>query len=74
MARAHFDRGGEDICPRNMHALVYELLVLHDTPKVRYIDPKALISSVTPFEGAISAWEKTGRREGIKNIIEGVRE
>lgn len=38
------------------------------------VNPKALISSVTPFEDAISAWEKTGRGEGIKNLIEGVRD
>jgi D-xylulose reductase len=37
-----------------------------------HVNPKALISSVTPFEDAISAWEKTGRGEGIKNLIEGV--
>jgi D-xylulose reductase len=32
-----------------------------------------LISSVTPFENAPEAWEKTGRGEGIKNLIEAVR-
>jgi D-xylulose reductase len=36
------------------------------------VNPKALLSSVTPFEDAISAWEKTERGEGIKNLIEGV--
>jgi len=39
-----------------------------------HVKPKALLSSVTPFEEAISAWEKTGRGEGIKNLIEGVRD
>lgn len=39
-----------------------------------HVRPKALLSSVTPFEEAISAWEKTGRGEGIKNIIEGVQD
>jgi D-xylulose reductase len=38
------------------------------------IKPKALISSITPFEEAISAWEKTGKGEGIKNLIEGVKD
>lgn len=33
-----------------------------------------LISSVTPFEKAPEAWEKTGRGEGIKNLIEGLRD
>lgn len=35
---------------------------------------KELISSVTPFEKAPEAWEKTGKGEGIKNLIEGVRD
>ncbi|PCG94036.1 Alcohol dehydrogenase superfamily, zinc-type [Penicillium occitanis (nom. inval.)] len=35
---------------------------------------KELISSVTPFERAPEAWEKTGKGEGIKNLIEGVRD
>jgi D-xylulose reductase len=39
-----------------------------------HIRTKALISSVSPFEDAITAWEKTGRGEGIKNLIEGVRD
>ncbi|KAH8694210.1 chaperonin 10-like protein [Talaromyces proteolyticus] len=34
---------------------------------------KDLISSVTPFENAPDAWEKTARGEGIKNLIEGVK-
>jgi len=33
-----------------------------------------LISTVTPFEKAPVAWERTGRGEGIKNLIEGVRD
>ncbi|KAF4970359.1 hypothetical protein FSARC_2615 [Fusarium sarcochroum] len=36
------------------------------------IRPKMLLSSVTPFKDATSAWEKTGRGEGMKNLIEGV--
>ncbi|CAG8283181.1 unnamed protein product [Penicillium salamii] len=35
------------------------------------VDLKPLISSITPFERATEAWEKTGRGEGIKNLIEG---
>ena len=35
---------------------------------------KALLSSVTRFEDATEAWEKTSRGEGIKNLIEGVRD
>ena len=31
---------------------------------------KPLISSVTPFERATEAWEKTSRGEGIKNLIQ----
>lgn len=38
------------------------------------VNLSALLSSVTPFEEAISAWEKTARGDGIKNLIEGVRE
>lgn len=34
---------------------------------------KELISSVTPFEKAPEAWERTGKGEGIKNLIEGVK-
>lgn len=40
----------------------------------RLIDVKPLISSVTPFERATEAWDKTKRGEGIKNLIEGVRD
>jgi D-xylulose reductase len=35
----------------------------------RVINLKALVSSVTPFEKATEAWEKTSRGEGIKNLI-----
>jgi D-xylulose reductase len=38
------------------------------------VDVKPLITSVTPFEKATEAWEKSGRGEGIKNLIEGVRD
>ncbi|KAL4882742.1 GroES-like protein [Aspergillus karnatakaensis] len=33
---------------------------------------KPLISSIVPFDKASEAWERTGRCEGIKNLIEGV--
>ncbi|KAL0258732.1 hypothetical protein SLS55_006235 [Diplodia seriata] len=33
---------------------------------------KPLISSEVPFERATEAWERTGRGEGIKNLIRGV--
>ncbi|KAL6152993.1 hypothetical protein ACJQWK_04257 [Exserohilum turcicum] len=36
------------------------------------VDVKPLISSVTPFEQASEAWEKTSRGEGTKNLIRGV--
>lgn len=35
---------------------------------------KPLISSIVPFERATEAWEKTMKGEGIKNLIEGVRD
>lgn len=38
------------------------------------VQVKPLISSVTPFEDATKAWEKTASGEGIKNLIEGVRD
>lgn len=38
------------------------------------VDVKPLISSVTPFERATEAWDKTARGEGVKNLIEGVRD
>lgn len=34
------------------------------------VNLKPLISSITPFEMATEAWEKTGRGEDIKNLIE----
>lgn len=36
------------------------------------ISVKPLISSVTPFNRATEAWDKTARGEGIKNLIRGV--
>ncbi|KAH7086410.1 chaperonin 10-like protein [Paraphoma chrysanthemicola] len=38
------------------------------------IDVKPLISSLTKFENATEAWEKTSRGEGIKNLIQGVQD
>ncbi|KAL3468128.1 GroES-like protein [Aspergillus heterothallicus] len=38
------------------------------------VSVKPLISSIVPFEQAAEAWERTGRGEGIKNLIEGVRD
>jgi D-xylulose reductase len=38
------------------------------------VDVKPLISSVTPFEKATEAWERTGRGDGIKNLIQGVQD
>ncbi|KAI3559710.1 hypothetical protein CABS01_14758 [Colletotrichum abscissum] len=38
------------------------------------VKPKAMLSSVTPFGTATLAWDKTARGEGVKNIIEGVRD
>lgn len=35
------------------------------------VSVKSLISSITPFENATEAWEKTRRGEGIKNLIRG---
>lgn len=37
------------------------------------INTRALISSITPFENATAAWDKTANGEGIKNLIEGVK-
>jgi D-xylulose reductase len=39
-----------------------------------HIKHRELISSISPFEDAILAWEKTGKGQGIKNLIEGVRD
>jgi D-xylulose reductase len=50
----------------------YELAVSLLAKKL--VDVKPLISSVTPFEKATEAWEKTGRGEGIKNLIQGVQD
>ncbi|KAK2591327.1 hypothetical protein QQS21_010980 [Conoideocrella luteorostrata] len=38
------------------------------------ISVKAMISSSVPFEKATEAWEKTRKGEGIKNLIEGVKD
>ncbi|KAG9187964.1 D-xylulose reductase [Alternaria panax] len=38
------------------------------------INVKPLISSITPFEKATEAWERTSRGEGIKNLIRGVQD
>ncbi|KAK1845816.1 xylitol dehydrogenase [Colletotrichum chrysophilum] len=38
------------------------------------INTKALLSSITPFENATAAWDKTANGEGIKNLIEGVKD
>ncbi|KAF4826042.1 D-xylulose reductase A [Colletotrichum tropicale] len=38
------------------------------------INTKALLSSITPFENATAAWDKTASGEGIKNLIEGVKD
>ncbi|KAF2456241.1 sorbitol dehydrogenase [Lineolata rhizophorae] len=40
----------------------------------RDISLRPLISSVTPFEQATTAWDKTGKGEGIKNLIQGVKD
>ena len=36
------------------------------------VSVKELISNIVPFEDAPLAWEKTGKGEGIKNLIKGV--
>lgn len=38
------------------------------------VSVKPLISSEVPFEQASEAWERTGRGEGIKNLIRGVQD
>lgn len=38
------------------------------------IDVKPLMSSMTPFEDATAAWEKTAKGEGIKNLIRGAQD
>lgn len=50
----------------------YELAVKY--VQTGRVDVKPLISSMTRFEDATEAWEKTARGEGIKNLIEGVRD
>lgn len=50
----------------------YELAVKMITKGL--IQVKPMLSSVTPFEEATKAWEKTARGEGIKNLIEGVKD
>ncbi|KAF2623037.1 GroES-like protein [Macroventuria anomochaeta] len=50
----------------------YELAVKLITKGL--VEVKPLISSVTPFEDATKAWDKTSRGEGIKNLIEGVKD
>ncbi|KAF1851613.1 GroES-like protein [Cucurbitaria berberidis CBS 394.84] len=50
----------------------YELAV--SLIKKGLVDVKPLISSVTRFEDATQAWDKTGRGDGIKNLIQGVQD
>ncbi|KAH8723169.1 chaperonin 10-like protein [Phaeosphaeriaceae sp. PMI808] len=50
----------------------YELAVSY--VERRLIDVNLLISSVTKFEDATQAWDKTARRDGIKNLIQGVQD
>jgi D-xylulose reductase len=50
----------------------YELAVGYLRNKL--IDVKPMISSVTRFEDATQAWDKTARGEGIKNLIQGVQD
>jgi D-xylulose reductase len=50
----------------------YELAVSYLRNKL--IDVKPMISSVTRFEDATKAWDKTARGEGIKNLIQGVQD
>ncbi|KAF2853609.1 GroES-like protein [Plenodomus tracheiphilus IPT5] len=38
------------------------------------VDVKPLISSVTPFESATEAWERTASGVGVKNLIRGVQD
>lgn len=49
----------------------YELAVKYLEKKK--IDVKPLISSVSKFEDATEAWDKTARGEGVKNLIQGVQ-
>lgn len=50
----------------------YELAVKYLDAKK--IDVKPLISSVSRFEDATQAWDKTARGEGVKNLIQGVQD
>lgn len=50
----------------------YELAVKLITKGL--VEVKSLISSVTPFEDATKAWDKTANGEGIKNLIEGAKD
>lgn len=50
----------------------YELAVKLITKDLVQVKP--LLSSVTPFEDATKAWDKTASGEGIKNLIEGPKE
>ncbi|KAJ8105863.1 hypothetical protein OPT61_g9924 [Boeremia exigua] len=50
----------------------YELAIKLITKGLVQVKP--LLSSVTPFEDATKAWDKTSRGEGIKNLIEGVKD
>jgi D-xylulose reductase len=50
----------------------YELAVAYLSK--RLIDVKPLISSVSRFEDATKAWDKTAAGEGVKNLIEGVQD
>lgn len=50
----------------------YELAVKLITKGLVQVKP--LLSSVTPFEDATKAWDKTASGEGIKNLIEGAKD
>lgn len=50
----------------------YELAVKLITNGLVQVKP--LLSSLTPFEGATKAWDKTASGEGIKNLIEGPKD
>lgn len=50
----------------------YELAVKLITKGLVQVKP--LLSSLTPFEDATKAWDKTARGEGIKNLIEGPKD
>jgi D-xylulose reductase len=39
----------------------------------RKVNLGSMISSIVPFDQAATAWERTRRGEGIKNLIEGVK-